>query len=386
MISLSGAARIAGCLIATTQSLSAYAPCEDSPQMATEFGKNTIWGKNVNAANSPAELKLDNDTRWIRILLKSGTPGADWRIIIRDAMERPLQSISSEQLNNDRPFWTNRLPAKTLNVDLDAPDPGTTVRLMEYASMSQDAKRPYYSIKGITPDWTDLYSTAVDTLYRTRGDAVGMFIGHSGSNVNGFRVWSCSGFVVANKPHVLFVTNDHCGSPWSDADRWANGVCENAIVDFSWDGDPISREYLCKHVWRDVGNDLAVLELASSIAEAPPNFLVLSAKPFKSGSVTIIHHPASLAKRISQKCQTAVESEQAGNTVDVTRDFAHRCDTEGGSSGAPAFDENGMVVGVHHQGFQLTSDGHCDMFNKAIKIEKLVEFLGVIGAQGFQIK
>jgi hypothetical protein len=309
------------------------------------------------------------------VLLKSVGAPSDWKMTIRDALDRPLQSISSAQLEPDRPFWTDRLPTNALSFFLEASGSSPTIRLMEYVAMSSEAKRPYYSIQGDREQWVDLFGTTVDTFYRRKGDTIGMFIGHSGTNLNGFKVWSCSGFVVANKPKILFVTNDHCGGPWNVADRWSTGVCENAVIDFSWDGDPVSREYSCKSVVRDPVNDLAVLELTSNRIEAPPNAAALRDIPLQEELISIIHHPASLAKQISQSCQGVTTAAEAAGTVNLTRDFAHRCDTEGGSSGAPVLDERGLVVGIHHMGFQKNAAGTCDMFNKAVKVSSLIALL-----------
>jgi len=343
--------------------------------MATEFGTNTAWGENLQPSTVPVELPLDQDIRWIRVLLKSVDAPSDWKITIRDALDRPLQSISSAQLEQNRPFWTDRLPTNALNLFLEAPHSSPTIRLMEYVAISREAKRPYYSIQGEKEQWVDLFRADMDPFYRRKGDAIGMFIGHSGSNVSGFKVWTCSGFVVANKPKVLFVTNDHCGGPWSAADRWTAGVCENATIDFSWDGDAVGREYSCKDVLRDPANDLAVLELASNRIEAPPNILALRETSLQDEPVSIIHHPASLAKQISQNCQGVTKAAEAAGTVNLTRDFAHRCDTEGGSSGAPVLDDHGLVVGIHHLGFQKNAAGTCDMFNKAINVSYLIGLL-----------
>ena len=241
--------------------------------------------------------------------------------------------------------------------------------------MSRDAKRPYYSIQGDKEQWVDLFRVDTDPFYRRKGDAIGMFIGHSGSNLSGFKVWTCSGFVVANKPKVLFVTNDHCGGPWSAADRWTAGICDNATIDLSWDGDAVGREYSCKDVVRDPANDLAVLELVSNRIEGPPNILALREAPLQDEPISIIHHPASLTKQLSQNCQGMTKAAEAAGTVNLTRDFAHRCDTEGGSSGAPVLDEHGLVVGIHHLGFEKNAAGTCDMFNKAVNVSKLIGLL-----------
>jgi S1-C subfamily serine protease len=377
-----------GALVATAQSLSAYVPCQDEPRMATEFGTNTTLGTNIQPSTLPFELHLAKETRWIRVLLRSpGEASSDWTMTIRDVSERPLQSISSSQLEQNSPFWTDRLPANAINFFLEAASSSTTIRLMEYVAMSSEATRPYYSIQGDKEQWVDLFRPEIDPFYRRKGDSIGMFIGHSGSNASGFKVWSCSGFLVANKPKVLFVTNDHCGGPWSADDRWTPGVCENAVIDFSWDGDSVSREYSCKKVVRDQANDLAIIEIAANKTEAPPNILTLRDASLNEEPIAVIHHPASLEKQISRNCQGMTAAASSIGTVDLTRDFAHRCDTEGGSSGAPVLDENGLVVGIHHLGFQKNATGTCDMFNKAVNVSRLIALLkSQQDWSGYQIK
>ena len=58
----------------------------------------------------------------------------------------------------------------------------------------------------------------------------------------------------------------------------------------------------------------------------------------------------------------------------ITTDFAHQCDSEGGSSGAPLFDKDGNLVGLHHLGYAEVA-GHCDNMNKAISTKSLLDFL-----------
>ncbi|WP_375312798.1 serine protease [Bradyrhizobium sp. A5] len=376
--------------LAAIQPSLAASPCEEAPELATEFGANTMWGKNVQPSGAPTALTLPKDIRWIRVAVKPEYPGPEWVLTIRDVKGRPLQTISSSVVVQGHPFWTDRLPVNELYFFLESSDPAAKVRLTEYVAMSATAKRPYYSIQGPKEAWIDLFESPlenVDSLHRRKGDAVGMFVAHSGSNLNGFKVWSCSGFLIADAPKMLFVTNDHCGGPWSAEDRWSGGVCETAIIDFSWDGDLVKREFGCRSVMRDQANDLAVLELSGPQTDVPPKALVLRNKSLNDESVSIIHHPASLPKQISQNCKGVTDAAAGIDTVNLQSDFAHLCDTEGGSSGAPVLDDDGLVVGIHHLGFQRDTHGKCDMFNKAVDVAKLVAFLASKPElKGYQIK
>ncbi len=55
--------------------------------------------------------------------------------------------------------------------------------------------------------------------------------------------------------------------------------------------------------------------------------------------------------------------------------FTHSCDTAGGSSGAPIFDQDHRLIGMHHMGYMLNDDGTCDGENKAIWLKEIFSFI-----------
>jgi hypothetical protein len=368
---------IAACLAALTAGSALTAPCDDQAGLATEFGVHKSWGMNLTPSVVQS-IPEDQDIRSIRVLLRRlPTASAEWTLTIRDRAGRPLQNIWSRQVTDDTPFWSERLPTNFLEFYVQTTGPAP-LRGLEYVAISRKAKRPYYSIQGDTPAWKNLFTdNSVPSLLQRRGDSVGMFIGHEGNTVQGVSIWTCTGFVVATDPAVLFVTNDHCGGNWRvSSDRWGSSICPNAVVDFSWDDDPVSREYQCKDVVaRSPEHDIAVLRLEAVKKEAPPPPLILRNTRLTDEAISIVHHPAAMTKQASTNCPAMTSAVAAVSTVDLARDFAHRCDTEGGSSGAAVLDVQGRVVGVHHLGFQRPTPNSCDFLNKAVHVGNLIDLL-----------
>ena len=191
---------------------------------------------------------------------------------------------------------------------------------------------------------------------------------------------SCTGFAVTRD---LLLTNWHCGPtlvPSGDGIKeipdlfWPDDMCKRVLIDFSWDDDRISRDFKCDTVVeRNQELDdprLPIAPVSASSALKPVR--LATARPSSDSQVSIIHHPLAEQKRISRECPLGPNLSRASWRGDIpATEFQHLCDTEGGSSGAPVFDETGAVVGLHHLGFDRDRDT-CELLPNTPKVNKAV--------------
>ena len=194
-------------------------PCEGQAKMVTDFGEHYIWPHNL-VPRDVKPLEAEGDVRYLQVFVRRKLDTGDlWRLTVRDRAGRPLQNISSRQVAPGGTIWTDRLHTRSLLLQADEPGAsGTIAETLEYVAIMASARHPYYSKQGDVPNWEDVYGeSSVPSRIRRLSKSVGMFIGTEGNSIDGVSVWTCSGFVLANQPSILFVTNDHCGGNWSDA-------------------------------------------------------------------------------------------------------------------------------------------------------------------------
>tara|TARA_R110001592_G_scaffold319334_1_gene596922 strand:+ start:10505 stop:12085 length:1581 start_codon:yes stop_codon:yes gene_type:complete len=92
--------------------------------------------------------------------------------------------------------------------------------------------------------------------------------------------------------------------------------------------------------------------------------------PPEDWDLTIIHHPEGFPKQITQRgCRT-------GHPVLVEGRLAHKCDTMGGSSGAPVFYGEGadqMMIALHQAGVPQSAEFDPTMeFNRAVPMKLIL--------------
>jgi hypothetical protein len=91
-----------------------------------------------------------------------------------------------------------------------------------------------------------------------------------------------------------------------------------------------------------------------------------------SEELAIIQHPGGNEKQISFINCTVMALPVDGRANET--DFSHTCDTAGGSSGSPVFNANGVLVGLHHYGF---NDGQIEEWteNRAVRMSGITDWL-----------
>ena len=190
----------------------------------------------------------------------------------------------------------------------------------------------------------------------------------------------CSGFLVNNTAldaRPFFVTAHHCGIDETNA----------ASVVVMWNHQrtscPVPEDSAAKlpEIF-DAFQTGATLRAANRLSDAvlvelddppSPNFNVFFAGWDRSGSLTdgavVIHHPNTDAKRISFDFDAAqptrhLEKERFRGGSHLRVGQWEIGSTEGGSSGAPLFDQNRRVVGQLHGGYAACGNRGSDWFGR----------------------
>lgn len=285
---------------------------------------------NTKIESISLHVALQNPAGRIHWKLRITDPsGAEWDVIDQDSPRAQLKE-----------FWTEDVPGNRAVVELDAPTAPSGLRIVidRYASPIEPSvpqaiwgEDQRESIKKVSEGIRQLgISVARLRIRKSTGQAL------------------CTGFLVSDS---LLITNYHCIG--SQAEALATRA------DFGFD---------------DVGSEIKTftgtrLELVNSVEAFDYVLIRLSGTPGKTfGHINLvsarianlglphdlflIEHAGGGPKQASiQDCQD-VKSPIPGIDAQQKTDFAHHCDTLGGSSGSPVFDfETKELVGLHHLGF-----------------------------------
>lgn len=316
------------------------------------------------------------EARYYRVHLRIADGGGEpWVIAFKTPVGRALASFdqNSPECAGNEGCWTRMLPGAKVVAEFRAKNSSARAFIDLALFMPSNAANPYYSpipgkpyfeVAESPPQELPLNGFELEEIRQT-SQRLGMFVSF-GKVGTIFSSWCCSGTLLTRD---LFMTNWHCGAPLASADdafwtpREQPTACRNGIVDISWDGDLLSREYACKKVeFKNDALDVAIIRLSQIPDGArlvePIGPLALSSQPISAADeLEVYQHPSCQPKSVSALCQVLNANNtgwrdtgaQASNT-----EFTYNCSTEGGSSGGPVFIKSNpkRLIGIHHLGYE----------------------------------
>lgn len=347
--------------------------------LVTKLGKRISKNESFSSTKTLIEI-LGNNAKHLRarIVVGGNALACSWNLTVRDSQYHVIQTLVPDDFREASFRWTTRVAGNLMILDLRPCSNGLVpdIKYDQYIEMPNQATYSYYSSKiRNTLDYVDLYRQPIspeNRHLRPLGDYVGFLMSSYEENN-----WGCSGVMIAPD---LFLTNWHCGRPNASPlpldKTWMTEIWQNTIVDISWDDDLASREYYAVELMaKCMDLDYALLRVQPIITVGVPRFAPLSAGPINKGDkLILVHHPEGKPKQVStQQCQVLNNNYPSwmGETENV--DFTNQCDTESGSSGSPVFNTRGQVVGIHHLGFKYDDNCNPDGYNKAVKIQKILD-------------
>jgi len=293
--------------------------------------------------------------------VKQAGQSGTWSITIKDSSGAELWTFDSASDSDFDEFWSTELPVDNVTVIVSSRVPNSVLKLtcdkkIEYLEPVQE--------RSIVGDDNSVEITRVtdsNQLRWARSVARLTFVSTEEDDV-----LTCTGFVVAR---TLFITNDHC--PRGEKER------KSAIVEFDYDfkGAPTKIYRLKAELARNEPLDFAFYELNKPVGDREPLRLLVEDQPLDNKKqLIVIQHPAGLPKRLAA---IDCEVKTLASGIRPATDFGHKCDTEGGSSGSPVLNLSGLVVGIHHYGFDPSVSDPALQLNQAVKMKEIIDFIKV---------
>ena len=183
---------------------------------------------------------------------------------------------------------------------------------------------------------------------------------------------TCSGFAIA--PDIV-LTNHHCIASAEQALA--------ATLKFGYLADGEVRQVIngASLLLLSPEHDASFLHLSEPI-NAPFTMPPWRAGPPITGEpLALAQHPGNDILKVSDDKDCLVGEVKLDGRRRATVDFGHRCDTEGGSSGAMVVGRRKhcrQVIGLHHWGVANWAPGAT---NQAVRIDRLTAFLRDAAAQ-----
>ncbi|MEY8880801.1 serine protease [Donghicola sp. XS_ASV15] len=314
--------------------------------------RGAVWSDEISLAGAD----------YIRLLLR--TEGAsfpdDARLVIFGAMDQSLEVGLAAIPEAGQ--WTPLLPFGRARLALvsDSRLPDTAALVIESIAI-QSTKIARYSTYGEN-QLTPINNPEVPEEFQALGPPVALL-----SFVEGGFARTCSGFLIGSDQ---LMTNEHCIRDQE--------TCASMTAVFGYEYDQTGRlgigaQATCAGVdllRMNPALDVSVVTLDRPMDDAYGLVEILPMETVPEMPMVVVQHSGSQPKQISMLDCTAGELRVAGRGE--ATDFTHTCDTSGGSSGAPVFDRQGRLVGLHHFGFQ---DGDAWDSNRAVHLDLIADWL-----------
>lgn len=324
----------------------------ETPVFAGESDTTVYWQREVQ--------KFGAEYLRLHVASVEVPPGQEIVLELRDRGGQHIRNYSGQELQERGSFWTGVIPGDYVLLSLFSDNVPIGFKLKIDQIVYQAYAGAPLSTWGVDEKrHVAEYSDSPIIAGAERPVAKLLFLKGGAPRV-------CTGFLIGQNE---LMTNHHCVND--------QAICNSVIAIFGYqlrqDGRlDFGEQYECAKVdpaKMDFVLDYAVLEMRGNPGIKWGALELASADPEKNQALFIVQHPAGQPKQISQvNCGAlGVPVEGRGTATD----FTHTCDTVGGSSGSPVFDQAGRVIGLHHYGFGEGKEGDWTE-NRAVRMLKIV--------------
>jgi hypothetical protein len=286
---------------------------------------------------------------FMRVKLKLGflQPDNDevWNLQVRTLDNKLIENIPSNRLKNG--VWTKRINDFCLKIVIPKKE-GVKVDIEEFLAEENSGElKGRFPIKLNGPKYNvDMVYSKPDLESNDSIDKAAVSVGLIQYMDTEEKQVSCSGFLISK---VLMITNDHC---FKKNTNLKNIEIYFKIIDKN---DDTKHNFMGVEILLDdYALDFSILKLPEPVKFDFNYPSWRSDIPKSHEFFSIIQYPQGVGLRIAKDELCFIRAEKASNRgVNGNKDFAHRCDTDKGSSGGMIFSHTNdchHVIGLHHWG------------------------------------